>query len=72
MPRSMVGLLATAAAAMAVLASRAPGYLFWLVLVVVAVAAGLVGYATAPELPFSTDLAAYLALPSSKKTLFQL
>jgi len=48
MPQTMVGLLAAVAAAMAVLAPLAHGYLAWLVLAVVAAAAGLVGYATAP------------------------
>jgi len=70
MPRSMVGLLAAVAAAMAVLASLAHGYPFWAVLVVIVAAAGLVGYATAPELRSSTDPAAPLALPSSKKISF--
>jgi hypothetical protein len=50
MPRSLVALLAAVAAALAVLATLAPGYLVW----VVAAAAGLVGYATAPDLPVLT------------------
>ena len=48
MPRSMVGLLAAVAATMAVLASLAHGYLCLLV-AIVAAAAGLVGYVTAPD-----------------------
>jgi hypothetical protein len=51
MPRSLVALLAAVAAALAVLASLAPGYLVWVIAAVVAAAAGLVGYATAPDLP---------------------
>ena len=68
MPRGLVALLAAEAAAMAVLAPFAHGKVFWLVAVVVAAAAGLVGYATAPELPSSKGLPADLALPPIKKT----
>ena len=68
MPRTMVGLLAAVAAAVALLDPLAHGYLAWLVLAVVAAAAGLVGYATAPALK---DLAspAPPPLPSKKMQL---
>jgi hypothetical protein len=49
MPRHMVALLAAVAAVLAVLAPLARGYLQWLVLAVIAAAAGLVAYATAPR-----------------------
>jgi hypothetical protein len=74
MPRGMVGLLAAVAAAMAVLDPLAHGYLAWLVLAwlvlaIVAAAAGLVGYTTAPDLTFPT----VPALPSPvKKKISQL
>ena len=69
MPRSMVGLLAAVVATMPVLASLAYGHLFWAVLVVIAAAAYLVGYATAPapELPSPIGLASYTALSGNKK-----
>ena len=51
MPRTMVGLLAAEAAAMATLASLAHGFLFWIVVGVIFAVAGLVGYATAPDRP---------------------
>jgi hypothetical protein len=54
MPRSTVGLLAAVVAAMTLLDPLAHGYLAWLVLAVVAAAACLVGYATAPDLTFPT------------------
>jgi len=66
----MVGLLAAAVAAMSVLASLAHGHLFWAVLLILTAAAYLVGYATAPELPFSTGLTDYLALPVKKSALY--
>ena len=59
MPRSMVGLLAAVAAALAALASLAHGYLFWLIVLDLAGAAGLVGYVTAPGPPSIS-----LALPA--------
>ena len=68
MPRSMVGLLAAAVAAMSVLATLAHGHLFWAILLILTAAAYLVGYATAPELPFSTGLTDYLALHLPKKS----
>jgi len=68
MPRSMVGLLFAVVADLPVLASLAHGHLFWVVLMVLTAAAYLVGYATAPELPFSIGLAAYRPLPPTKKT----
>jgi hypothetical protein len=62
MPRSMVGLLTAVGAAMAVLAPLPHGYLFWVVVAVVGAAAGLVGYASAPDPPVLTapDLPAVL------------
>ena len=67
MPRGMVGLLAAVAAAMAVLASLAHGYVFWAVFLAIFASAGLVGYATAPELPSPTDIPAQLAPSPEKK-----
>ena len=55
---------AAAAPVLAVLASLAPGYLVWLLLAVMAVAAGLVGYATAPDLQVLSVPA--LPVPSKK------
>jgi hypothetical protein len=66
MPRSMVGLLAAVAAAMAILTSLAHGYLFWAAVGDVAGAAGLVGYATAPGLAFLAGLS-----PAGKKNGFE-
>ncbi len=54
MPRRMVGLLAAVAAALAVLASLVHGYNLWVMAAVIAVAAGLVGYASAPNPPVLT------------------
>jgi len=72
MPRSMVGLLAAVVATMPVLASLAHGHLFWAVLVVIAAAAYLVGYATAPQLPSPIGLASYTALSGNKKKISRL
>jgi hypothetical protein len=73
MHRIMVGLLAAVAAAMAVLASLAHGYLLWLVAVIVAAAAGLVGYATAsdplPATPLGLVVSAAPATSALKKIL---
>ena len=55
MPRILVGLLAAVGAAMSVVANLAHGDLFW---------AGVL------EVAAATGLAAYLALPSTKKTCF--
>jgi hypothetical protein len=65
MPRIMVALLAAVAAAMAVLAPLAHGYLLWLVLAIVVAAAGLVGFTTAPDPPISPahDLLALIKKP---------
>lgn len=57
MPRSMVGLLAAVGAAMSALVNIAHGDLLWAVVADAAAATGL---------------AAYLALPQNKKTLWQL
>ena len=57
MPRSMVGLLAAVGVAMSALVPFAHGFLILLVILEAAVAAGLVAFATAPDLGLPKVLA---------------
>jgi len=70
MPRSMVGLLAAAATAMAALVAYAHGNLAWVTIAIAAAAAGLAAFAAAP--PISSQLALPPAAPLFKKNLYYL
>jgi hypothetical protein len=69
MPRSMVGLLAAVATAMAALAAYAHGGVIWLAIAVAAAAAGLAAYAAAPPASPGVVLPASPPLAIKKITL---
>jgi len=69
MPRSMVGLLAAVATAMAGMAAYAHGNLAWATVAIAAVAAGLAAYAAALPAPPGIALPAF-ELPHIKKNAY--